>query len=80
MVAVEELHACGQLLASRLDDQVVVVAHEAERVAAPVELHDGHTEKQEKEVAVVVVEEDRDPPGTPRSEVEDPVVGQFGPR
>jgi len=77
MVAVEELHAGRQLLAPGLDDQVVVVRHQAERVAAPVELRDCEPEEDEEEPPVVVVEKDRDPSGATGSDMEDPVVRQL---
>src|SRR5262249_58138353 len=44
VVAVQELHPVGELLAPRLDHEVVVVAHQAERVAAPLVLRDGDAE------------------------------------
>jgi hypothetical protein len=80
VVAVQELHSGRELLPPRLDDEVVVVAHEAERVAAPVVLHDGDAEQEEEELAVVVVEEDGDPAGAARTDVKDPVTGQLGSR
>jgi hypothetical protein len=80
VVAVQELHSVGELLASRLHDEVVVVAHEAERVAAPFVLRDGDSQQQEEEVPVAVVEEDRYPPGAARADVEDPLVRHLGAR
>jgi hypothetical protein len=78
VVAVEELHPGGELLASRLDDEVVVVAHQTERVATPLVLQDGNAEQEQEEASVVVLEEDRDPAGTARADVKDPVGGQLG--
>ena len=80
MVSVEQLHACGELLASGLDDDVVVVAHQAERVAPPVVGDDGRGEKHEEEATVLVVEEDRDLARAARADVEDPPLGELGAR
>src|SRR5262249_6447405 len=80
VVAVQKLHAVGQLLASRFDDEVVVVAHEAERVAAPLVLRDGDAEEHEEEMSVAVVEEDRYPPSAARADVKDPLVRHVGAR
>jgi hypothetical protein len=45
VVAVEELHAVGELLAACFDDEVVVIAHQAEGVATPFVLEHGDSEK-----------------------------------
>jgi hypothetical protein len=74
--AVQDLHSGGELLASGLDHEVVVVAHQAERVAAPGETHRDAREHREKDAAVVVVAEDRDLPGAACADVEDAVLGQ----
>src|SRR5947209_7332134 len=75
MDAVQDLHASGELLPARVDDEVIVVAHQAERVAAPVEPDDDVCEECEEEPPVVVVEEDRNPAGPARADVKDPFVG-----
>jgi co-chaperonin GroES (HSP10) len=70
VVPVEALEAGRELLHGRLDDEVVVVRHQAERVELPVMLPDDHAEEPEEEAAVVVVAIDRDAPGTARGDVE----------
>jgi hypothetical protein len=52
--AVQDLHAGRQRVEVGLDDQVVVIAHQAERVEVPAEpAH--HDPEQEEEVAAVLV-------------------------
>jgi hypothetical protein len=80
VVAVEKLHSVGELLASRFDDEVIVVAHETEGVAAPLVLGSGESQEEEEEMPVVVVEEDRYPSGAARADVEDPLIRQVGAR
>jgi hypothetical protein len=71
--AVQHVHACGQVRASRLDHHVVVRPHEAEGVAAPRKaLHDVR-EKPEEPEAIVVVEEDHRAGDATRDDVEEPV-------
>jgi hypothetical protein len=70
VVPVEALEAGRELLHGRLDDEVVVVRHQAERMELPVVPPDDHAEEPEEEVAVVVVAIDRDPPGAARGDVE----------
>jgi hypothetical protein len=75
--AVEALHALREQRAGRLDDDVVVRPHQAERVHAPVEAFDHPAEQGEEVAPVVVVEEDEragDPAG---GEVVD-AVGEVG--
>jgi hypothetical protein len=57
--AVEALEPVGELLAQRLDHEVVVVRHQAERVDEPLVPDDDIRQEPEKEAAVGVVEEDR---------------------
>jgi hypothetical protein len=70
VAAVELLEARGKLGDGRFDDEVVVVRHQAERVQAPVVLADDEAEQAEEGAAIVIVPVDRDPPGTPGSDVE----------
>jgi co-chaperonin GroES (HSP10) len=67
---VQLLEAGRQLGDGRLDDQVVVVRHQAERMEAPVMLPDDEVQQPEEDAAVVVVAVDRDPSGTARGDVE----------
>ena len=59
VVAVQKLHAVGEILAGRVEHQVVVVRHQAERVAGPLELVDGKGEEAEEVTPVVGVVVDR---------------------
>jgi hypothetical protein len=70
VVAVQALEAGRELLDGRLDDEVVVVRHQAERVELPIVLPDDEAEEPEEEAAVVVVPVDRDPPGAACGHVE----------
>jgi hypothetical protein len=73
---VEALHAGGEIGLRRLEDEVVVGAHEAERLHVPVEAFD-HVEQDQEEGAVVVdvAEEGRVGDGASGRVVE--AVGQF---
>jgi hypothetical protein len=53
--AVQELHARGEIVESRLDDEVVVVAHQAEGVDLPVVAPDSKEAQAQELPAVVVV-------------------------
>jgi hypothetical protein len=56
--AVQPAHARGQVGAAGVDDEVVVVAHQAERVCDPGEASDRPREDGEEEPPIVVVAED----------------------
>ena len=73
VAAVEPLEARRQLGDRRLDHQVVVVDHQAERVEAPVVLADDERQQSHEVAAVVVVAVDRDLPGAASRHVEEPV-------
>ncbi len=62
--AVEHAHSLGEPFAASLDDEVIVVAHQAEGVAGPVVANDDAREKCEEEPAVMVVAEDGDTSGS----------------
>lgn len=66
---VQALHAPRQVRPGRLDDQVVVVRHEAVGEAPPPARPDDLTEAMEEEAAVVVVEEDLLPRVAPGGDV-----------
>jgi hypothetical protein len=73
VAAVQPLEAGRELGDGRLDDEVVVVPHQAEGVQAPVVLGDDESEEPEEVAAVVVVAVDRDLPGAAGRDVEEPV-------
>lgn len=73
VLAVEVLHAVGEPLDRRLDDQVVVRAHEAEGVAVPEVALDCDREHAEEAAPVVVVQVDESVPRPARRDVEDSV-------
>jgi hypothetical protein len=59
VLAVEVAHAVRKIRKRRLDDEVVVVAHQAARVHLPaVPAHDA-TQNVDERVAILVVEHDR---------------------
>jgi hypothetical protein len=70
VAAVELLEPRGELGDGRLDDEVVMVGHQAERMDAPVVPAHDEAEEAEKGAAVVVVAVDGDSAGTPRGDVE----------
>jgi hypothetical protein len=57
VLAVEIPHALGEVRLGRLDDQVVVRAHQAPRVEAPPVAADDAAQLVQEDAAVVVVEE-----------------------
>jgi len=71
--AVQAVHHRGQLLARRLDDEVVVRAHQAPREQADAEQSRRLLEEPEECLPVGVVCEDEDPAGSLRADVEEPV-------
>jgi hypothetical protein len=79
VAAVEALEACRHLCDGRLDDEVVVVRHQAKGVQAPVVLPDDRAEQPEERAAVVLVAVDPDLSGAPRGDVEE-AVGEDVPR
>jgi hypothetical protein len=70
---VQDVHASGEVRPGRLDDQVVVRIHEAERVAAPGIALDDVREEREEPKAIVVVPEDDGAGDAVRGDVEEPV-------
>src|SRR5438105_8374370 len=74
--SVEEPHSLRELLLGRLEDEVVVIRHQAEDLDVPVVAPNGEREEPQEEAAVVVVEEDRDPSGAASGAVEE-AVGLF---
>jgi hypothetical protein len=73
VAAVEALEARRQLRDRGLEDEVVVVRHQAGGVHAPVVLVDDDAEEPKEDAAVVVVAVDRNPPGPTRRHVKEPV-------
>jgi hypothetical protein len=67
--AVQTAHAGRQLLTGRLDDRVVVVAHQADCVKPPAILLDYVREQPDVEPPVVVVDVDRFASGAPRDDM-----------
>jgi hypothetical protein len=55
VAAVQQPQADGKQVLVRLDDQVVVVRHQAERMAVPVRAAGHSRQEDEEESAVVVV-------------------------
>jgi hypothetical protein len=76
---VQELHPGRELRPGRLDDQVVVVAHQAEGVHAPGAALDRPCEQAEEEQPVVVIQVDVAAGDPARGHVVDP-VGKLGAR
>src|SRR6266851_2646608 len=73
VVTVEELHAVGEILACRVEHEVVVVRHQAEGLTCPFVLVDDECEEAEEVppvAGVVVFCLIRD---TPRSDVKEPI-------
>jgi hypothetical protein len=71
---VQALHAVGEAPELRLDDEVVVVRQQAERVDTPVVAPDLGGQQSQEEPALVVVEED----GGARDATGSDVVDAFG--
>jgi hypothetical protein len=78
--AVEPAHAGGEVGAAGFDDQVVVVAHEAERLARPVVGADRAREHREEEQPVGAVAVDRQPVHAAARQVPPAVGGKDPPR
>jgi hypothetical protein len=70
----------GEVIADALDDEVVVVRHQAESVDVQAEPLDCLPELGEEAAAVVAVEEDRAAFDAARGRVPDAVVGKRGAR
>ncbi|HZO50435.1 MAG TPA: hypothetical protein VFB26_09845 [Gaiellaceae bacterium] len=75
--AVQTLHAAREALSARVEHEVVMSAHETERVHAPEEASDDPVQEREERAAVVVVAVDRDAAGATCVDVEEP-VGEIG--
>jgi hypothetical protein len=73
VAAVEVLHPGGQVGAGALDDEVVVVAHQAEAVHVPSVAAGDPLQEREEELAVEVVAVDRAAVDAARGQVVDPV-------
>jgi hypothetical protein len=83
--AVQDLHAGRQRLEVGLDDQVVVIAHQAERVEVPAEPAHDDSEQPKEMAAVLVVAVDPRPVDAARGDVvvaagRKEVAGQAGHR
>ena len=70
---VEVLQAGGQIRDARVDDQVVVRAHQAEREDVPVEELDAVEQEVQEPATVVVVTEDERALDAASPDVEEPV-------
>jgi hypothetical protein len=70
VAAVEALESRRELGDGRLDDEVVVVRHQAEGVEPPVVLPHDEAEEAEEDATVVVIPVDRDPSGSAGGDVE----------
>jgi hypothetical protein len=71
--AVEPTHSVRELLTGGLDDEVVVVSHQAEGMARPAEASDDVLEHAQEGAAIVGVAVDEDPSGAARGDVEEAV-------
>jgi hypothetical protein len=69
IAAVQALESRRKLRHGRLDDEVVVIRHQAEGMEAPVVLAHDRREQAQEEAPVVVVAIDRDLPGPTRRHV-----------
>jgi hypothetical protein len=78
--AVQTLHALGEAAELRLDDDVVVVRHQAEDVAAPLVTRDHVGEEAQEEAAFVVVQEDRGTGYSTHRHVVDAGIRELAPR
>ena len=78
--AVEAVHGSRERFPWALDDEVVVVRHQAERVDVESERLYRPTEQGQEESAVLPVEEDAPPLDTARRHVPDAVGGKHGSR
>jgi hypothetical protein len=74
--AVHPVERGRERVAGALDDEVVVVGHQAERVGVQAEAADRPPELGEELPAVVAVEEDLPPLDAARRRVPDPVLGK----
>jgi hypothetical protein len=79
ILAIQPVHACRELAASGVEDQVVVRAHQAEGVATPLVLDDCFDEEPKERAAIVVVAIDSCSVDAPGSHVED-AVGEDAPK
>jgi hypothetical protein len=74
--AVQPLHAGGEGIPPRRNDEVVVVPHQAEHAAAPLVARDHVDEELEEGEAIATVAVDRDPARAARRDVEVALVGK----
>jgi hypothetical protein len=70
--AVQPLHARGEAVELRFDDEVVVVRHQAEDVDPPVVAFDDAREQPQEQAALVVVPKDGRAGDTSGGHMEDP--------
>ena len=80
VAAVQVAQPDGEQVLVRLQDQVVMVRHQAERVAVPVRAPRHSREQHEEEAAVVVVAGDRDAVHATSRHVEDRALGEVATR
>jgi hypothetical protein len=73
VAAVQALHPGREQSALRFDDEVVVVAHQAEGVQLPAVALGSRAQQREKEEPILVVAEDQAPRDPARDHVVDPV-------
>jgi hypothetical protein len=73
IAAVEQLHPRGQVGTGAFEDEVVVVAHQAEGVHGPAIPADGELEERQEKQAVEIVEVDPAAVDTPGRDVEEAV-------
>src|SRR2546423_11532153 len=73
--AVQAMEPIGELVSERLDDEVIVIRHQAEDVDKPVIPHNDVREEREEETAVVVGSEDPRSFDPPRSDMVGAVRG-----
>jgi hypothetical protein len=73
VVAVQDLHAVGKVLAGGVDDQVVVVRHQAKGVTRPLVPADDESQQAEKIAPVVRVVVDGHLRHAARGDVKEPV-------
>jgi hypothetical protein len=71
--AVQVLHSGRELLDGRLHDEVVMRAHEAERMAFPPVAANDERQQRQEEQAVGLVDEDHSPEDAARRHVQDAV-------
>jgi hypothetical protein len=78
--AVESVHAAGERLSWRLDNEMEVRPHETPRVQAPAKAPRCLAKQTDERLPVRVVDEDVDSAGSARRHVEVAVIGENGAR